>query len=81
MLANRCCDLNSCVLLMGFGRCCSVVWGRNLLLGFTRPIVCQNQTPDNNVMLAKPDLRAFLKWMINRSGSVILDVITLKASP
>ena len=28
-------------------------------------------------MHAKPDLRVFLKWMINRSGSVITDVITL----
>jgi hypothetical protein len=35
------------------------------------------QSPDNNVMHAKPDLRVFLKWMINRSGSVITDVITL----
>ena len=26
-------------------------------------------------MHAKPDLRVFLKWMINRSGSVITDVI------
>ena len=32
-------------------------------------------TVDNNVMHAKPDLRAFLKWMITRSGSVITDVI------
>ena len=28
-------------------------------------------------MHAKPDLRVVLKWMINRSGSVIADVITL----
>ena len=36
------------------------------------------QTPqDNNAMHAKPDLRVVLKWMINRSGSVIADVITL----
>jgi hypothetical protein len=28
-------------------------------------------------MHAKPDLRVFLKWMINRSGSVITAVITL----
>ena len=34
------------------------------------------QTPqDNNAMHAKPDLRVVLKWMINRSGSVIADVI------
>jgi hypothetical protein len=30
---------------------------------------------DNNVMHAKPDLRVSLKWMINRSGSVITAVI------
>jgi hypothetical protein len=34
-------------------------------------------TPDNNVMHAKPDLRVFLKWMIAGSGSVITDVIRL----
>ena len=28
-------------------------------------------------MHAKPDLRVVLKWVINRSGSVIADVITL----
>ena len=31
-----------------------------------------------NVMHAKPDLRVVLKWMINRSGSVITAVIPLK---
>ena len=31
-------------------------------------------------MHAKPDLRVFLKWMITRSGSVITDVIPLRAS-
>ena len=30
-----------------------------------------------NVMHAKPDLRVVLKWMINRSGSVITAVIPL----
>ena len=30
-------------------------------------------------MHAKPDLRVFLKWMINRSGSVITAVITFHA--
>ena len=30
-------------------------------------------------MHAKPDLRVVLKWMINRSGSVITDVIPLKS--
>ena len=30
------------------------------------------------MMHAKPDLRVFLKWMINRSGSVITDVIQTK---
>ena len=30
-------------------------------------------------MHAKPDLRAFLKWMIAGSGSVITDVITSNA--
>ena len=29
-------------------------------------------------MHTKPDLRVFLKWMINRSGSVITDVMSLK---
>ena len=29
-------------------------------------------------MHAKPDLRVFLKWIINRSGSVITDVMSLK---
>jgi hypothetical protein len=33
------------------------------------------ESVDNNVMHAKPDLRVLLKWMINRSGSVITDVI------
>ena len=33
--------------------------------------------PNNNVIHAKPDLRVLLKWMINRSGSVITDVIPL----
>ena len=28
-------------------------------------------------MHAKPDLRVFLKWMINRSGPVITDVMSL----
>ena len=28
-------------------------------------------------MHAKPDLRVFLKWMVNRSGSVITDVIRI----
>ena len=36
---------------------------------------------DNNVMHAKPDLRVVLKWMINRSGSVITDVIPLELVP
>ena len=35
------------------------------------------ETPDNNVMHTKPDLRVFLKWMIAGSGSVITDVIML----
>jgi hypothetical protein len=30
------------------------------------------------VLHAKPDLRVVLKWMINRSGSVITDVIPLE---
>ncbi|TWT75788.1 hypothetical protein CA13_73610 [Planctomycetes bacterium CA13] len=30
-------------------------------------------------MHTKPVLHVFLKWMINRSGSVITDVITLRA--
>ena len=34
-----------------------------------------------NVMHAKPDLRVFLKWMINRSGSVITDVRRLMILP
>ena len=34
---------------------------------------------DNNVMHAKPDLRADMKWMITRSGSVITAVIPLGA--
>ena len=33
------------------------------------------ETRDNNVMHAKPDLRVFLKWKIAGSGSVITDVI------
>jgi hypothetical protein len=33
------------------------------------------ETPNNNVMHTKPDLRVFLKWMIIRSGSVITAVI------
>jgi hypothetical protein len=32
-------------------------------------------------MHAKPDLRVFLKWMINRSGSVITAVILLGVRP
>ena len=32
---------------------------------------------DNKTMHAKPDLRLFLKWMIYRSGSVIVTVIRL----
>ena len=40
-------------------------------------MLAQNHTVDNNVMHANPDLRVFLKWMINRSGSVITAVIWL----
>jgi len=36
------------------------------------------RTRHNNVMHAKPDLHVFLEWTINRSGSVITDVITLE---
>ena len=35
------------------------------------------QARHNNVMHAKPDLRAFLKWKIAGSGSVITDVMRL----
>jgi hypothetical protein len=33
---------------------------------------------DNNTMHAKPDLRVFEKWMIDRSGSVIAAVRRLE---
>jgi len=35
------------------------------------------RTRDNNVRHAKPDLRVLFKWMINRSGSVVTDFVTL----
>ena len=37
------------------------------------------KTRHNNVMHVKPDLRVLLKWMIAGSGSVITDVIGLRA--
>ena len=36
------------------------------------------ETRDNNVMHAKPDLRVFFEVEITGSGSVITDVIPLK---
>ena len=38
----------------------------------------RSPSADNKTMHAKPDVRVFLKWMITRSSSVILDVIQLK---
>ena len=37
----------------------------------------QRQSPDNNVMHAKPDLRVFFEFEIAGSGSVITDVMSL----
>ena len=40
-------------------------------------LITEDSNRGNNVVHATLDLRVFLKWMINRSGSVITDVMSL----